>query len=32
VEVIAAGRERATQALHTVESEEDEPVPPAIEG
>jgi NTE family protein len=32
VEVIAAGRELATQALHTLESEEDEPVPPAIEG
>jgi NTE family protein len=31
VEVIAAGRELATQALDTLERENDEPVPPAIE-
>jgi NTE family protein len=32
VEVIAAGRELATQALDAFEREDDEPVPPAIEG
>ncbi|WP_139331340.1 patatin-like phospholipase family protein [Mycobacterium sp. IS-1264] len=32
VEVIAAGRELATQALDAFEREQDEPVPPAIEG
>ena len=32
VEVIAAGRELATQTLDAFESENDEPVPPAIEG
>ena len=32
VEVIAAGRELATQALDAFESEDGEPVPPAIEG
>ncbi|HWY00824.1 MAG TPA: patatin-like phospholipase family protein [Mycobacterium sp.] len=32
VEVIAAGRELATRALDTLESEDDEPVPPAIGG
>ena len=32
VEVIAAGRELAIQALDAFEREDDEPVPPAIEG
>jgi NTE family protein len=32
VEVIAAGRELATQALDAFECEDDEPVPPTIEG
>jgi NTE family protein len=32
VDVIAAGRELAIRALDTLESEDDEPVPPAIEG
>lgn len=32
VEVIAAGRELATQALDAFERDDDEPVPPAVEG